>query len=123
MKAVLPVLLITVILSGCSESVNYDIEEVAPAEFISGEEEPHDEETCTHPGHDHDHGEEAEEIVHDLGLHQHGAGIRNHGTEWFFNQPWAATFVWGKMLRDSIILLILAVSLYLLPRLMRKRKQ
>lgn len=44
------------------------------------------------------------------GLHVHGAGERNHGTGWFFNQPWAATFIWGKMVRDSIILLLLAAA-------------
>ena len=144
-------LLAVLLTSGCTESVNYDIEEVAPAEFLSGEEEPCDDESCTDPDHvhdehgedgtctdpDHDHGVSGEhgdhdegagitetgEMIHDLGLHQHGAGVRNHGTEWFFNQPWAASFVWGKMLRDSIILLALAASVVLLPRLLRKRRR
>ena len=54
---VLSVLLSALFLSGCSESVNYDIEEVAPTEFLSGEEEPCEDETCT--DHEHDHEDEA----------------------------------------------------------------
>jgi hypothetical protein len=138
---VLAVLAVPCVLSsGCSDSFNYDIEEVAPAEFLSGEEECHDPE-CADASHDHEHGEEdhdhavdehthgeedhdhaeAGDLEHDLGLHTHGAGVRNHGTQWFFNQPWAASFVWGKMLRDSIILLVLALIAFFLPRLARRR--
>jgi len=116
----LAALLLLLVIPGCSDMIDYDIEEVAPAEFLSAEDE-----------HDHEHHEEGPATpldstafadTQDLGLHQHGTGVRNHGTQWFFNQPWAASFVWGKMLRDSIILLVLAVSVVFLPRLRKKRK-
>ena len=42
------------------------------------------------------------------GSPMHAPGQRNMSTAWFFNQPWAATFVWGKMIRDSLLLLVLA---------------
>ena len=77
---------------------------------------------------DHDHGEEAAAdsrsmaMDHQGDVHLHGEGVRNHGTEWFFNQPWAASFVWGKMLRDSVILILLAAGLLLLPRIRGKRR-
>ena len=122
----LPVLaaLAVLLACGCTESLNYDIEEVAPAEFLSGEEEDCHDPECD--GHDHGHDEgEHDAGVSDLeegtGVHRHGAGVRNHGTQWFFNQPWAASFVWGKMLRDSIILVVLAALVLLLPRFARRR--
>jgi hypothetical protein len=117
-------------LAGCFDRLDYDIEEVAPAEFLSTEDE-HDHETCTIDEHDHDHQEAGQAApldsttlteTHDMGVHLHDAGVRNHGTQWFFNQPWAASFVWDKMLRDSIILLVLAVSVFFIPRLWKKRK-
>ncbi len=129
MKQLIPLATVLLLLiPGCADRISYDIEEVAPAGFLSGEEE-HDHDTCTVAEHDHDHEEDlaAHDSLtltetYDLGLHQHGTGVRNHGTQWFFNQPWAASFVWGKMLRDSIILLMLATSLFLLPRFRKKRK-
>ena len=54
-------------------------------------------------------------------MHLHEAGQRNHGTEWFFNQPWAARFIWGKMVRDSVILIALAAGILFLSRYRRKR--
>jgi hypothetical protein len=89
--------------SACAPAGDYDIAEVAPDSFTgAGGEEHHDEPGPEHPGADStDHETET-------GLHLHPAGERNHGTAWFFNQPWAATFVWGKMVRDSVILLALA---------------
>jgi len=130
--ALLPAFL-ALLATGCGESINYDIEEVAPAAYLSGEDD-----ACTDPSHHHEegeeghggdeHGEEAghgdESVIddHPAGMHIHGTGVRNHGTQWFFNQPWAASFVWGKMLRDGIILLVLALSVALLPVILRKRR-
>jgi hypothetical protein len=54
-------------------------------------------------------------------MHQHDAGARNHGTEWFFNQPWAASFIWPKMLRDSVLLAALAAAIYLVSRRLTRR--
>ncbi|MEN8209514.1 MAG: hypothetical protein ABFR50_09720, partial [Candidatus Fermentibacteria bacterium] len=55
--------------------------------------------------------------------HVHDAGQRNHGTGWFFNQPWAATFIWGKMFRDSLILLVLSAVVFLVSGYIRKRQR
>ena len=124
MKRFVPILTsVTLLIAGCTEKIDYDIEDVAPAEHLRGEdehlhtgEEIHDE-CCT------DVHEETDELegIH-AGVHQHESGMRNHGTEWFFNQPWAASFVWGKMMRDTVILLLLATALFLIP-LFRRRKQ
>ena len=46
--------------------------------------------------------------------HNHAEGARNHGTEWFFNQPWAAPFIWPKLFRDALIFLGLAVALFII---------
>lgn len=43
-------------------------------------------------------------------IHQHEAGVRNHGTEWFFRQPWSDTVLWGALARDSLILAGLAAA-------------
>lgn len=120
------------LLLACAE-VDYDIAEVASPAYLGLEEE-----------HDHEHsaehsGTEAttmnpyplydastlcirresppEELVGaetDSEMCIHASGERNHGTEWFFNQPWAASFIWGKILRDSLILLVLAGGILLL---------
>lgn len=101
-------LLFLLLPAGCR--TDYDIEEVAPSEHLD-EEQAHD---------DHDHLlEEHDHEDEDAGLtgsdrHVHESGERNHGTEWFFNQPWAASFIWGKMLRDSLILLVLAAAITIL---------
>ena len=102
---------------GCAKIADYDIDEVASPEFL--DEEVHE--------HHHEHAQvEVHDDEHDLedthtGLHHHDTGVRNHGTQWFFNQPWSASFVWGKMLRDSAVLLVLAAALFLFPRLKRKK--
>jgi hypothetical protein len=86
----------------CAPAGDYDIAEVAPDSFTGAGGHDHDEAGPDHAG--------VDSAVHETetGLHLHPAGERNHGTTWFFNQPWAATFVWGKMLRDSVVLLALA---------------
>lgn len=131
------VFLITIVLlsfSGCR--TDYDISDVAPSEFLeSGESqehlhEPADEETTDeHDNHNHEHtdGETGDEHSIDEQVeashagHNHAAGTRNHGTQWFFNQPWAAPFIWGKLFRDSAIFLGLAVAIFFLSS--RKRRQ
>ncbi len=82
---------------------DYDISEVASPEFLGAvhEEAAQDSTHVESQKHDPSQITETERHVHD-------PGVRNHGTTWFFNQPWAASFIWGKMIRDSIILLILA---------------
>lgn len=46
----------------------------------------------------------------------HAPGQRNASTAWFFNQPWAARVIWGKMLRDTILLLVISSVLVFLSR-------
>jgi len=97
MRFIIPILIVVILaIAGCTERIDYDIEDVAPAEHLSGEEE---------------------HLYIHAGVHMHESGVRNHGTEWFFNKPWAASFVWGKMLRDTIVLLLLATGLFLIPRI------
>lgn len=50
------------------------------------------------------------------GSPMHAPGQRNTSTAWFFNQPWAATFIWGKMVRDSLLLLGLAFVVVFITR-------
>jgi hypothetical protein len=95
---------------GCFE--DYDVEEVAPAEFLGGE--------CSHDDHNHIDDslasvDEETQGAHDSGPsdHEHAAGERNHGTQWLFNQPWAAPFIWGKLAWDGIMFLGLAVLIIL----------
>jgi len=130
-------LLLAVILSASGCVQDYDIEEAASDEYMGrhaeeGHFHEHGEE-CDHP-HDHDleeHGtgahsadERTEELeTHEGHMHVHGAGERNHGTEWFFNQPWAARFVWGKIVRDSVILLLLAAAVYFIFALRRRGRE
>ncbi len=98
-----------VFFTGCR--TDYDIEEVAPAEFL---------ESSAHDGHAHeeaasdgiDSSSVDEHVEESHAGHVHDAGARNHGTQWFFNQPWAAPFVWGKLVRDALIFLLLAVVVF-----------
>ncbi|MCD4707106.1 MAG: hypothetical protein K8S62_05150 [Candidatus Sabulitectum sp.] len=120
-------------LTGCR--TDYDIADVAPEEHLHSEDHDHaDGETCEESESDHSHGhsnetghahsvnEEMEE-AHAGGPsgHAHDAGDRNHGTQWFFNQPWAATFIWKKLFRDALIFLTLAVGIFLATGRRRKR--
>jgi len=116
------------LLSSCR--TDYDIAEVAPVEH-TGEAHQHGAgETCLEHGVPMTEGHEAEHHGDDVNSgslsgserHLHAPGERNHGTEWFFNQPWAASFIWGKMLRDSVILVALAVAVLLISGLRRRHR-
>lgn len=140
MKYLKLIILIALIsLSGCR--IDYDIEEVAPPEYL-GETHEHDHahpETEDH----HDHVPDAADVcpvcgeIHDQehfhehdstaisvsSRHVHEAGARNHGTGWFFNQPWAARFIWSKMIRDTVILVLLAAVILLASRHRLRKKR
>ncbi|MCK5840685.1 MAG: hypothetical protein KAH31_00845 [Candidatus Sabulitectum sp.] len=119
--------------SGCR--TDYDIADVAPVEFLdSGENHEHlhehsDNET---PG-EHDHNGHTdvktvdehsidEHVEASHAGHDHASGTRNHGTQWFFNQPWAAPFIWGKLFRDSVIFLGLAVAVFFFSNRKRRKR-
>ncbi len=112
------ILLALISLTGCR--IDYDIEEVAPPEHL-GETHEHE--------HDHTGAETEEHHEHDITAisgsdrHVHEAGARNHGTEWFFNQPWAARFIWSKMIRDTVILIFLAAVILLASRYRLRKKR
>ncbi len=105
--------------AGCFK--DYDIAEVAPDDYLDQEHHHHDE-ACEECG--EDGGESLEDIHHEGDStpsgHNHGAGVRNHGTQWFFNQPWAAPFIWSKLARDGVIFLLLAAVIFLITG--RKRR-
>lgn len=106
------VLLVSVLMiaAGCVE--DYDVAEVAPAEHLDEEHDHHYE--------DEHHDEDVDPDHSAPSGHSHGAGVRNHGTQWFFNQPWAARFIWGKLVRDAVIFLALGGILFYLTG--RKRR-
>ena len=134
------ILLALISLTGCK--ADYDIEEVAPPEHL-GEIHEHDHvhtETEDHHGrvhedddeecsictetHDQEHVHEHEDAaISASDRHVHEAGERNHGTEWFFNQPWAARFIWSKMIRDTVILAVLAAIILLASRFRLRKKR
>lgn len=132
MKLIVAILLAAVLLSMACKT-DFDIEEVASHEYLGtdhhDEHDEHDE--CYHehdadtaePGsvHQESDGHDSSEIT-GSDRHVHEAGARNHGTGWFFNQPWAATFIWGKMVRDSVILLVLAIAILVVSGYLRKRQ-
>lgn len=77
-------------------------------------------------GHEHDTGDAREEGAIDSAdfgtdLHLHPPGEENHGTEWFFSQPWATPERWRFMVRDSLVLASAAGGIMLLSG-MRRRK-
>lgn len=110
---------VALLAAGCGERADYDIAEVAPDEHLTGEHEHHH-----HNGHEHAEAEGDGEISGaGENRHVHEAGVRNHGTQWFFNQPWAAPFIWNKIIRDSVILLLLAAAVVLFSRLAGRRWQ
>ena len=130
LAALLPSLLIT----GCMDRIDYDIEEVATEEYLRGTDADsqapevvadeadlyrmYDQTFLCVSGETED-GDDIEDGGH---LHEHGSGQRNHGTEWFFNQPWAATFIWPKMIRDTVILILLAAAVLTVSRLLGRRR-
>ena len=129
-------LLFSILFLNCK--VDYDIDEIAPQEHLNSEHnnehnhehnhEHTDEEEC--PECNSEHTDEdvcpecdsvqldsedvniTEQVDDSHSGHNHAAGARNHGTEWFFNQPWAAPFIWPKLFRDALIFLALAVVLF-----------
>jgi len=133
---------------GCLDKVDYDIEEVLESESTTGD---HDGDVCPECSivhedeHEHDHDEDIFpecDIVHEdddehedgiadpekvdlstVELHQHDQGVENHGTEWFFNQPWHSSFIWGKMLLNSVILLVLGVIVLFASRYAARRRR
>mgnify|MGYP002663977484 CR=1 FL=1 len=66
-----------------------------------------------HEGHDHGAAHEAGQEAFEPAMHHHPEGERNHGTEWFFNQPWAYREGWGPIARDSAILAAAACCVFL----------
>lgn len=122
---ILPILTLfstLLLFTGCQ--TDYDIADVASAEFLDSEE---------HVSHDHDNsdGECVEESHEELSVndhvedshagHDHAPGASNHGTQWFFNQPWAAPFIWKKLFRDGGIFLALAVAVFIISGRRRKK--
>lgn len=81
---------VVILICGCS--INSDPVENAPHEVLG--------EQCDL---DHEH-------------HQNEAGHVCSETRWFFTQPWAAKWFWGKLLRDGLLLLALAGAVTLLSR-------
>lgn len=130
--------LVTAVLLSMACKMDYDIEEVATPEYLGTDlHDEHDEcDDAEHPDHEHEHEADSAATVllhdesddHDVleitgsDRHVHDAGERNHGTGWFFNQPWAATFIWGKMLRDIVILLVLSAAVLFVSGHRRKRR-
>ena len=127
MKLAAVFIIVSFMLLSLSCKADYDIAEVASQEYL-GDTHHHDE------THDTEHEAVEQDSLHQesheqdtLGItgtdrHVHGSGQRNHGTAWFFNQPWAASFIWGKMVRDSVILLILAAVILFVSGYRRKHR-
>jgi hypothetical protein len=88
------VLLLTLLLAGCA--VNSDPVENAPEEVIG------------------------EECHLDSEHHQHEPGHICSETTWFFTQPWAARWFWGKLLRDGFVFMALAGVIFGLTALRRR---
>ena len=131
--------LVTAVLLSMACKTDYDIEEVATSEHLGTDHnDEHDECEVCEDAENHDHEHEADSAAtvllheesddHDVleitgsDRHVHASGERNHGTGWFFNQPWAATFIWGKMLRDIVILLVLSAAVLFVSGHRRKRR-
>lgn len=82
---------------GCA--LNFDPMERLPESGMHGEFQI---------GHDHHHHCDHDHHHHDCD--HHDQGVIDGETIWFFTQPWAADWFWGKLLRDSLILLALAAA-------------
>jgi hypothetical protein len=112
---------------------DYDVAEVAPQNFLDSENlsaqtPEHDQtggtadEECNEEAAGQTIGTEMEaEQAGGPSGHSHGSGDRNHGTQWFFNQPWAAPFIWGKLIRDGLIFLTLAAGIFFFSGWRRKK--
>ncbi|MDM7992139.1 MAG: hypothetical protein QUS11_02380 [Candidatus Fermentibacter sp.] len=76
----------------------------------------------------HDHGAEdahGDAAIDSAGFgadrHLHPPGEENHGTEWFFSQPWATPERWRFMARDSVVLASAAAGILMLSGLRRRK--
>jgi hypothetical protein len=118
----IPVLTLFTLLcfAGCIE--DYDIADVAPEEYQDQEHHHDNGDTSEECGEEPEEtGEELQNAGHSSPSgHNHAAGVRNHGTQWFFNQPWAAPFIWSKLVRDGVIFLVLAGMIFFITG--RKRR-
>lgn len=114
--------LLFALLVFASCQTDYDVAEVAPSEHLDVEHpagpEQAEDETCEECDSEHSIDEQVEDSH---AGHNHAQGSRNHGTQWFFNQPWAAPFIWGKLFRDAAIFLVLAVAVFIISG--RKRRK
>lgn len=126
MKLTAVLIIVSFMLLSLACKADYDIAEVASQEYL-GATHHHGTDDSGHEEVEQDSVNE-ESHVHDTSgiagtdRHVHDAGQRNHGTAWFFNQPWAASFIWGKMVRDAVILLILAAAVLLVSGYRRKHR-
>ena len=132
--------LITIVLFSMACRTDYDIEDAATPEYLGTDHDDecdecenedaehthteHEHETDTaDPGSIHEESDEHDALeTSGSDRHVHEEGVRNHGTGWFFNQPWAASFIWGKMVRDIVILLSLSAAVLLVSGYRRKRQ-
>jgi len=132
-------LLVPLLFGGCMDRIDYDVEEVADQGHLRGsdriiEQEPPDTLSANPSGrynatflcvsdNSQTEAEGEESIPTESTLHEHDAGQRNHGTEWLFNQPWAASFIWPKMARDTVILIVLAAAVLTLSNILGRRRR
>lgn len=70
---------------------------------------------------DHEHDVHADSNAFAPDVHMHPAGEENHGTEWFFNQPWASRERWRYLARDSALLSGMACGILLISGARRRR--
>lgn len=70
-------------------------------------------------GHAHDLHEDQTGFAPDV--HMHPAGEENHGTEWFFSQPWASRERWRYLARDSALLSGMACGILLISGARRRK--
>ncbi len=68
----------------------------------------------THEGH-----EDSSTFAPDV--HMHPEGEENHGTEWFFSQPWASRERWRYLARDSALLSGMACGILLISGARRRK--
>lgn len=118
----IPITLLFMLLFSTACRTDYDIAEVAPSVHLDEEHHTADEhaECEDHEESDSEHAVD-EHVEESHAGHNHAVGSRNHGTQWFFNQPWAAPFIWGKLFRDAAIFLVLAAAVFIISG--RKRKK
>ena len=128
MRSINHVFILLLLLTFSSCRTDFDIEEVAPAEYLEsvGQDDHNHSEgedciECESESEDPDHISIDEQVEESHAGHAHASGSRNHGTEWFFNQPWAAPFIWNKLIRDGLIFLALATAIFLFSGKRKKK--